>query len=165
MVSIIILVSRIILNKVYIVIYLNKVVTGVIAMKEFLLLIRKEKDSEDVISEEFLKACENYIKELKSDGKLIAAQPIDEEDNVVLSKNKSWKIIPANGVVGGYYHIRVKDLEEAMQIAKANPEFDYHPDAKIEVRPIKTEERGTGFMYPSDVIENLSFMDEMEVPF
>jgi hypothetical protein len=134
-------------------------------MKEFLLLIRKEKDAEDVVTEEFLKANENFIKELNSDGKLISAQPIEEEDNIVISKSNSWKITPVKDVIRGYYHLRVKDLEEAMQIAKANPEFDYHPNSRIEIRPIRLTDERTGFIYSSDMIENISFMDEMEVPF
>jgi hypothetical protein len=39
-------------------------------------------------------------------------------------------------------------LEEAIEIAKANPEFDYNPNTRIEVRPIKMKEGSTGYVYP-----------------
>jgi len=37
--------------------------------------------------------------------------------------------------------------EEAIKIAKVNPEFKFVPSATIEVRPIKTKETETGFAY------------------
>lgn len=39
-------------------------------------------------------------------------------------------------------------MEEAIAIAKANPEFAYSKTAKIEVRPIKMREESTRFEYP-----------------
>jgi len=140
-------------------------------MKEFMLLIKKQKTDEDIVSEEFLKACENYIKALKHDGRLISAQPIEEKNNMILSKDKSWKIVPVKDtkeVVGGYYHLLAKDLDDAIAIAKANPEFEYHPQSRIEIRPIKTMEDSSGFIYPTnamDVVESLSYIDEIEIPF
>ena len=44
--------------------------------------------------------------------------------------------------------IRASDIQEAIKIAKDNPEFEYVPSATIEVRPIKTKEVETGFVYP-----------------
>jgi hypothetical protein len=40
-------------------------------------------------------------------------------------------------VIVGYFHILAKDLEEAIEIAKANPVFEAG-EASIEVRPIKS---------------------------
>jgi len=51
-------------------------------------------------------------------------------------------------VVAGYYHLQAADLDEAIAIAKRNPEFDYNPTASIEVRQIKKKEEATGFVYP-----------------
>jgi hypothetical protein len=51
-------------------------------------------------------------------------------------------------VIVGYYHILAEDLEEAIAIAKKNPEFAYSTTARIEVRPIKTKEVITGYVYP-----------------
>ena len=46
----------------------------------------------------------------------------------------------------GYY--RANDMEEAIAMAKDNPEFEFVPSASIEVRPIKMKEEATGFVYP-----------------
>lgn len=50
----------------------------------------------------------------------------------------------------GYYHILATDLEEAIKIAKDSPEFAYVPSSTNEVRPIKTKEVESGFVYPSN---------------
>jgi len=39
-------------------------------------------------------------------------------------------------------------MEEAIKIAKQNPEFEYVPSAKVEIHQIKTEEEETQFVYP-----------------
>ncbi len=41
-------------------------------------------------------------------------------------------------------------MDEAIEIAKANPEFEFGTTAKVEVRPIKTKEEATGYVYPAD---------------
>jgi len=46
-------------------------------------------------------------------------------------------------------YILAHDIEEAIDIAKDNPEFEYVPSASIEVRPVKTKEAETGFEYPA----------------
>ena len=51
-------------------------------------------------------------------------------------------------MIVGYYHILAKDIDDAIEIAKGNPEFEYGVKARIEVRPIKVKEETTGFTYP-----------------
>ena len=123
---------------------------------EFMLYIRNEKDAKKALTAEqhlaFIKKCETYIAELKSENKLIAAQPIVRE-GVILKKTEigfTEKDITNNTEVQvGYYHIKAKDISEAIKIAKENPEFEYVPSASIEVRPVKTKEEETGFVYPT----------------
>ena len=59
-------------------------------MKEFMFYIRNEKDAKKSLTTdehlEFIKKCEIYISRLKSESKLIAAQPLIRE-GVVLSKS------------------------------------------------------------------------------
>lgn len=125
-------------------------------MKEFMFYIRNAGDAKVALSAEehlaFVKKCEVYIGKLKSQGKLIAAQPIVRE-GVVISKNKGeWEnkpVDPAKEVQVGYYHILANDMNDAIAIAKDNPEFEYVPSATIEVRPIKMKEEKTGFVYPT----------------
>lgn len=127
-------------------------------MKEFMLYIRNEKDAKKSLSEEdhlaFIKKCEDYIAYLKSKNKLIAAQPIVREGVVIKKSANSWiekDIRTDTETQVGYYHILSDDLEDAVKIAKANPEFEYVPSASIEVRPIKTKEMETGFVYPVSI--------------
>ena len=123
-------------------------------MKEFMLLVRNEIDHDAEWSPEqqqrFLKSCENYIGKLMKDGKLKIARPLVREGVIVSGSKGKWKEIPFNEtkeVQVGYYHILAKDMSEAIEIAKGNPEFEYGTTARIEVRPIKTKEESTGFVY------------------
>jgi hypothetical protein len=127
-------------------------------MKEFMLLIRNKLDHQSAWKAEqhqqFLKKCESYIGELKKDTKLISAQPLVREGKIISGTTGNWKEIPFNEteeVQVGYYHILAKDIDEAVEIAKRNPEFEFGTTAKIEVRPIKTKEKTTGFVYPKTI--------------
>jgi len=126
-------------------------------MKEFMFYIRNEKDAKKSLTDEqhlaFIKKCESYIGSLKSENKLIAAQPIVREGVVLKKSGSGWteKDIAADRETQvGYYHILANDIDEAIKIAKDNPEFEYVPSATIEVRPVKTKESETGFVYPTD---------------
>lgn len=124
-------------------------------MKEFMLLIRNEIDHQagwpSEQHKQFLKKCETYIGNLKKDGKLISAQPLVREGKLISGKKGAWKELPFNEtkeVQVGYYHILAGDMDEAISIAKENPEFEYGTTARIEVRPIKTKEETTKYVYP-----------------
>lgn len=124
-------------------------------MKEFMLLIRNEIDHQSNWSpdlhHQFLKKCELYIANLTKEGKLKSAQPLVREGRMISGSKGAWKDGPFNEskeVIVGYYHILAKDLDEAIAIAKGNPEFEYGTTARVEVRPIKTKEEDTGFVYP-----------------
>jgi len=124
-------------------------------MKEFMLLIRNEIDHQKPWSVEqhrqFLNKCETYIGELKKEGKLKSAQPLIREGTMVSGSNGRWKDAPfheGNEVIVGYYHILADDMDDAIAVAKRNPEFEFGTTARIEIRPIKMKEEATGFVYP-----------------
>lgn len=124
-------------------------------MKEYMLLIRNVGDAKAGLSPDehhnFVKACEKYISELQDKQQLIAAQPIVREGFVISKSSNEWTEIAINTqseIQVGYYHILAKDMDEAVAIAKRNPEFEYVNTASIEVRPIKTKEQSTQFVYP-----------------
>jgi hypothetical protein len=124
-------------------------------MREFMLLIRNGIEHQAAWApkqhEQFLKQCEAYIGALKSEGKLISAQPLVREGKIISGSKESWKEAPFNEsaeVQVGYYHIRARDIEDAIAIAKRNPEFEFSTTARIEVRPIKAKEESTSFVYP-----------------
>jgi len=125
-------------------------------MKEFMLHIRNESDAKKSLTPEehlaFIKKCEVYIGVLKSQGKLIAAQPLVREGFVINKIGSDWLEYPVNTdgeIQVGYYHIMADDIIDAINIAKNNPEFEYVASASIEVRPIKTKETETAFVYPT----------------
>ena len=128
-------------------------------MKEFMFYIRNAGDAKAALSADehlaFVKKCEVYIGKLKAKGQLIAAQPIVREGFVISKQVDSWTKIavdPTKEVQVGYYHIMANDIDEAIEIAKDNPEFEYVPSAKIEVRPIKMKEAKTNFVYPTNKV-------------
>ena len=41
-------------------------------------------------------------------------------------------------------------MEDAVAMAKNNPEFVFRPSAKIEVHPVKTGEESAGYLYPTE---------------
>lgn len=125
-------------------------------MREYMFYIRNGKDAKKSLTAEehlaFIKACETYISALKSDNKLVAAQPILREGVVLRKSGKEWTERDIAGdpeVQVGYYHILANDMADAIAIAKNNPEFAYVASASIEVRPVKTKEIETGFVYPA----------------
>ncbi|HEY9341673.1 MAG TPA: hypothetical protein VIQ23_08840 [Hanamia sp.] len=124
--------------------------------QEFILYIRNAGDAKAALTEgehlEFIKKCEIYIGRLKTEGKLIAAQPIVREGFILSKKGTGWTNIPIDPtkeVQVGYYHVIANDIDEAIAIAKDNPEFEFVPSASIEVRPIKMKEEQTNFIYPN----------------
>lgn len=123
--------------------------------QEFMLYIRNAGDAKAALSADqhlaFIKKCETYIQLLKAENKLIAAQPIVREGYIISKNENAWTQIainPSKEVQVGYYHISASDMDEAIEIAKNNPEFEYVPSATIEVRPIKLKEEQTNFVYP-----------------
>ena len=123
--------------------------------KEFMLYIRNAGDAKAALPASthlaFIQQCEVYIEMLKAGGNLIAAQPILREGVILEKEHDKWKqtsIDPAKEVQVGYYHILANDMEEAIAIAKSNPEFTFVASASIEVRPVKMKEEQTGFVYP-----------------
>jgi hypothetical protein len=122
---------------------------------EFMLLIRNQADHQTSWKPErhleFVKKCEVYIGELKQAGQLIAAQPLVKEGKLVTGATGTWSESPlarTGKIQVGYYHVRASDMDEAVAIAKRNPEFEYSSTAEVEVRMIKTKEAETGFVYP-----------------
>jgi hypothetical protein len=124
-------------------------------MKDFMLRILNRGDHQTAWSaerhREFVRRCETYIDGLRRDGRLQAAQPLLRNGAVLSRNNGDWNIALLNTneeIQVGYYHVRVENLDEAIEIAKGNPEFEFSTTARNEVRLLKAEEDSTGFVYP-----------------
>jgi hypothetical protein len=125
-------------------------------MKEFMLLIKNEGDGKAALSpdeqQNFLKACQVYIEDLVKNGNLKSAQPLVREGVIISGNARALNETPfdkTKEIQVGYYHILAKDLDEAVAIAKRNPEFTFIKGVKIEVRPLKIMEQSTNFTYPT----------------
>lgn len=124
-------------------------------MKEFMLLIRNEDNGHAEVSPEqfqkFINLVMVYIEDLKKKGTLKSAQPLERGGKMISHPSGAFKDGPYNETketIVGYYHIIAKDLDEAVAIAKANPEMEFIPGSKIEIRPIKGIEESIDYEYP-----------------
>ena len=120
-----------------------------------MLLIRMQDDVRTNHSPEqlqqFLKQVQAYITDLTKRGKLKRAQPLVSEGKMISGTPGAFKDGPYNEskeIVVGYYHILAKDLDEAVAIAKGNPEFTFTKNTKIEVRPVRLMEESISYVYP-----------------
>jgi len=80
-----------------------------------------------------------YMGGLMESGKLKDAQPLDMSGTIIHGNKGVFKdgpFIESKEVIVGYFHIAANSLEEAIEIAKANPMFD-DAEGTIELRPIK----------------------------
>ncbi|WP_411031645.1 YciI family protein [Spongiimicrobium sp. 3-5] len=113
-------------------------------MQEFMLFIRTNGDHLASLSPEqqqaHVKKIGGYIGGLMEKGKLKGAQPLELGGARVQGNKGAVKDGPFNEskeVITGYFHILAENLEEATEIAKANPVFE-EEDAIIEIRPVKS---------------------------
>jgi hypothetical protein len=111
-------------------------------MQEFMLFIRSEGNpitefSPEQQQEHVLKVG-GFIRQMVSEGKMKAAQPLEMDGTMLSYKNGSFVDGPFNEtkeVISGYYHIMAKGLKGAIEIAKSDPRFE-DGDWRIEIRPI-----------------------------
>ncbi len=112
-------------------------------MQEFMLFIKTKGDHLENLSPEEQQAhvqkIGKYIGNLMQSGKLKGAQPLEMGGAIIHGKQGNIKDGPFNEskeVIVGYFHLVAQDLNEAIEIAKANPVFE-NEEATIEIRPIK----------------------------
>ena len=112
-------------------------------MKEYLLLIRQEGDPLEKASPEdqqrHVERFAGYIGDLLKAGKLKSAQPLEGGGKVVSGHGGAVKDGPFNEskeVIAGYFLVAAENIDEAVEIARANPVFQ-DPRATIEVRQVR----------------------------
>lgn len=112
-------------------------------MQEFMIFIRTKDDHLEGLSPEQQQAhvqkIGQYIGGLMEAGKLKGAQPLEMEGAIIHGNKGTFKDGPFNEskeVIVGYFHILADNLDEAINIAKANPMFE-DAAGTIEVRPVK----------------------------
>jgi hypothetical protein len=113
-------------------------------MKEFMLIIRTQGDHLQALpaerQQQHLEKVMNYIGGLMKSEKLNGAQPLEMEGTIISGSHGKFKDGPFNEtkeVIAGYFLIKANNMEEAVEIARANPVFEDGTNARIEIRPIK----------------------------
>ncbi len=77
---------------------------------------------------------------LKDEGKCIAGNPLEREGKIVSGKNRVISDGPfaeSKETIGGYFLLKVNNLEEATVIAQQCPGLPY--GIRVEVRPVASE--------------------------
>jgi hypothetical protein len=112
-------------------------------MQEYLLLIRTQGDyCESMLPEQYQKHLQNvgdYIQKLTLEGRFRSAQPLQIAGTMLKGGKGSFKdgpFIESKEVIIGYFLVLAENLDEAREIAKANPVFN-ETEASIEIRLIK----------------------------
>lgn len=82
-----------------------------------------------------------WFKRLTGEGKAIAGNPLEPEGKIVSGKNgrvvADGPFAESKEAIGGYFLLKVGNLDEAVAIAQECPGLPY--GAKIEVRPVAGE--------------------------
>jgi hypothetical protein len=117
-----------------------------------MMFVKGDPDPGSLPSEELLAAMGKYNEELTKAGVLVdlaGLHPSAEGVRVVFSGGKTTVVdgpFEAKQVVGGYWILEVKSMEEAVEWAKRVPVAtvaEYHQEAEVEVRQIfELEEYG-----------------------
>lgn len=109
----------------------------------FMLLLRGGVSNRDLSAEQLQRQIERYmswIDKLRREGRFVAGEPLAEEGKVLSGKNAGTitdgPFSESKEEVGGYFIIRAKDLEAAVELAKGCPIFANN--GTVEVRPIQS---------------------------
>jgi len=112
-------------------------------MKEYILIFRGGEDPRMHESPEsmeiYMLRWKRWIEQIYLQGKYISGQPLTRSGKVVQGRERQQTDGPfAEGkeVVGGYLLIRSKDLEEAVEISRGCPGYEF--DGSVEVREVLT---------------------------
>lgn len=113
----------------------------------FMLLLRGGVSNRDLSPEQLQRQIErymNWIEKLRRDGHFVAGEPLDETGKVLSGKDgltvTDGPFTESKEEVGGYFIIRAKDLEAAVELAKGCPIF--RNNGTVEVRAILPVPRG-----------------------
>lgn len=110
----------------------------------YMLLFRGNDWHKGLSPEEMQKVSDHWMawfNRLKEQGKAIAGNPLEPAGKMVTGKNgrvvADGPFAESKEAIGGYFLLRVTNLDEAVAVARECPGLPY--GAKIEVRPVAGE--------------------------
>jgi hypothetical protein len=112
---------------------------------EYMLLFRGTHWDKGLSPEEIQKVMSRWaawMERLTQQGKIRDAHPLDRHEGKIVSWKKGRRVADgpfaeSKEAIGGYFLLRVPNLEEAVEIAKQCPALEHGLD--VEVRPIVAE--------------------------
>src|SRR3954470_21031340 len=79
-----------------------------------------------------------WFERLTREGKAVSGHPLENEGKLVSGKHgrtvADGPFAESKEAIGGYFYLKVADMDEAVEIAKQCPGLDY--GATVEVRPV-----------------------------
>jgi hypothetical protein len=108
----------------------------------FMLLLRGGVSNRDLSPEQLQDQIARYmswIEKLRSAGHFVAGEPLEETGKVLSGQGGSLitdgPFTESKEAVGGYFILRARDFDEAVELARACPIFANN--GTVEVRPIQ----------------------------
>jgi hypothetical protein len=108
----------------------------------FMLLLRGGVSNRDASPEQLQHQIERYmtwIDQLRQTGHFVAGEPLEETGKVLSGKKGSTitdgPFSESKEEVGGYFIIRARDFDEAVELSKGCPVFVHN--GTVEIRPIQ----------------------------
>ena len=108
---------------------------------DYMLLFRGTDWTNDLSPEQLQRVLSdwaNWFERLIQEGQCTGGHPLHPEGKVVAGKDgglvTDGPFAESKEAIGGYFYLRVADLEEALQIAKQCPGLEY--GCVVEVRPV-----------------------------
>jgi hypothetical protein len=110
-------------------------------MKDYMFVFRGGNAPELTSSKELMQQSmmkwKAWIDEIAAKGKYVAGNPLLPNGKVIASKQKKitdGAYAEGKEIIGGYFLIKADDIEDALEISKGCPGFEY--DGSVEVREI-----------------------------
>jgi hypothetical protein len=112
-------------------------------MEKFMYLFRGGMAAEQAadVPAEHMQKWKNWMDSLGQKGIMIGGEPLVPTGKQVSGSKKvvtDGPFIEAKELVGGYLIVNAKDMNEAVEISKGCPIFEF--DGKLEIRPVQKME-------------------------
>jgi len=112
-------------------------------MEKFMYLFRGVPPTEEthIVPDDHKQKWMLWMKSLGEKGALVGGEPLQHTGKLVKGAKKvvsDGPFVEAKEIVGGYLVVNARDINEAAELSKGCPVFDY--DGWVEVRPVANME-------------------------
>ena len=113
---------------------------GTSEKSDYMLLFRGTNWGDELTQEQLQQVVLDWaawFEGLTKQGKALGGHPLEREGKIVSGKGRVISDGPfaeSKEAIGGYFYLRVADMDEALEIARQCPGLEY--GAQVEVRPV-----------------------------